>query len=69
MACRGGRGVLSPPWREPKHFGPAPLICIERRQIASRTALGWRAYLAVDDEVALYYPRCAEREFGQDENS
>jgi hypothetical protein len=30
-------------------------------------AAGWRAYLGVDDEVAIYCPDCAEREFGEDE--
>jgi hypothetical protein len=27
-------------------------------------APGWRAFLTIDDEVGVYCPECAEREFG-----
>ena len=43
------------------------LTCVECREAAYGDALGWRAYLSVDYEVAVYCPGCAEREFGEDE--
>jgi hypothetical protein len=40
------------------------LRCVE---CAATTADGhdWRAYLTTDDDVAVYCPECAGREFGQ----
>ncbi len=26
----------------------------------------WRAYLDVEDDLPVFYPECAEREFGED---
>jgi len=40
---------------------------VECRDAAQGDAISWRAYLSVDDEVAIYRPGCAEREFGEDE--
>ncbi len=45
------------------------LVCVECG-LRSETAPAWRAYLAgdpreaADDEVAIYCPDCAKREFG-----
>ena len=39
------------------------LRCVECGARADDRALGWRAYLTVDDEPATYCPGCAEREF------
>jgi hypothetical protein len=47
---------------------PAPLVCLEWTRSADNAALvGWCAYLSVDDEIGVYCPECAEREFGEDE--
>jgi hypothetical protein len=42
------------------------LICVECRRDSEEGAPGWRAFLTVDDETAVYCPKCAEREFGDD---
>ena len=44
---------------------PAVLVCVEcsRRCDASDDSRGWRAYLDDDDEVVVFCPDCAEREF------
>jgi hypothetical protein len=31
--------------------------------------VGWRSYLTVDDETAVYCPACADREFGEREEA
>lgn len=41
-----------------------PLVCVECEKPAPADARGWQAFLTVDDEVALYCPACARREFG-----
>jgi hypothetical protein len=41
------------------------LECVEcGRTSPPAEPAGWRAYLTVDDEVAVYCPDCAAREFG-----
>jgi hypothetical protein len=35
--------------------------------VAADGAQGWRAYLSYDNQVGIYCPDCAEREFGEDE--
>ncbi len=44
----------------------AVLVCAECSKRSELSARGWRAFLAVDDQVASYCPECAEREFGDD---
>lgn len=39
------------------------LTCIECERESQGRALGWRALIADDDEVAIYCPVCAAREF------
>lgn len=41
----------------------ARLVCVECGAEADEDARGWRGYLTVDDEFAVYCPACAEREF------
>ena len=43
------------------------LACVECEAIARGDVAGWRAYLTVEGEVAVYCVECAEREFGEDE--
>ena len=53
--------------QEPKP-GKAPaiaLICAECGAESPPDSAGWRAYLDADDTVAVFCPRCAEREFGE----
>jgi hypothetical protein len=38
-------------------------ICIECRTQSDSRAVGWRAYLGDDDEVVVFCPGCASREF------
>jgi hypothetical protein len=50
-----------------------PLVCAQCRVLSDPNARGWRGLLAfgdedvehdeAHDEVAVYYPACAEREF------
>jgi DNA-directed RNA polymerase subunit RPC12/RpoP len=40
------------------------LRCVECGKEATDSAIEWRGYLTDDDEVAIYCPDCAEREFG-----
>jgi hypothetical protein len=42
------------------------LACVECWRLPCGDATGWRAYLTGDDQVAIYCPDCAEREFGED---
>ena len=51
--------------REPPASKALPLPGAECGEKAADGATGWRAYLAVDDEVVFYCQRCAVREFGQ----
>ena len=46
---------------------PRRLVCFECEDVARGQAWGWRMYLDVDDELAVYCPDCAEREFGEDD--
>ena len=41
------------------------LECVECAA-RSEDGRGWRAVLTIDDEVGIYCPECAEREFGGD---
>ena len=43
------------------------LRCEECGVVSIDAAVGWRAYLTVDDEVAVYCPDCAAVEFGGDD--
>ena len=45
---------------------PKRLVCVECRQVAKSEASGWRAYLTSDHQLAIYCPRCGERESGAD---
>ncbi len=38
------------------------LQCCECGRVSDKDGRGWKAYLTVDDEVALYCPACAQRE-------
>ena len=38
-------------------------VCVECRKEAERGARGWRMYLTIDDEVAVYCPDRAREEF------
>jgi len=40
------------------------VICARCRLEASGAASGWRGYLTVDEELALYCPECSIAEFG-----
>ena len=40
------------------------LRCVECGKETMGSTLDWRANLTVDDEVCVYCPDCAEREFG-----
>lgn len=40
------------------------LRCVECHRTTTGNTHGWRAYLSVDEEVVIYCPYCAEREFG-----
>ena len=49
------------------HLGGAPLVCAECGRQPSEdenAADEWRAYLDVDDDLPVFCPECAEREFG-----
>ncbi len=41
------------------------LVCVECGA-ESEDAERWKAYLTIDDELAVYCPACAKREFGGD---
>jgi hypothetical protein len=41
------------------------LICAECAAGADPEARGWRVYLDCDDNVVMFCPECAEREFDQ----
>jgi hypothetical protein len=41
-----------------------PLCCVECGCVCLEGCRGWRAYLAGEDEVVVYCPACAVREFG-----
>jgi hypothetical protein len=43
---------------------PRRLGCVGCARVARGYAIGWRAYLTNEDQVAVYCPACAEREFG-----
>jgi hypothetical protein len=38
--------------------------CVECERLQPDGEPGWKMYVTVDDEPALYCPECAEREFG-----
>jgi len=40
-----------------------PLVCAECSRESPAGAEGWRGYLSVDDEVVMFCPECAKREF------
>jgi hypothetical protein len=40
------------------------LVCVECGACSETDASGSRAFLTVDDEAAIYCPRCAAAEFG-----
>lgn len=40
------------------------LECIECGKTDQQTH-GWKAHLTIDDNVAVYCPECADREFGE----
>ena len=42
------------------------LHCVECGQGAREDARGWKAYLTIDDEGAVFCPSCARREFEAD---
>jgi hypothetical protein len=42
------------------------LRCLECQTESEGTAAGWLAFLTDEDEVGIYCPTCAEREFGGD---
>ncbi len=47
----------------------APLVCAEcgwHPRDDENAADEWRAYVGVDDELHVFCPECAEREFGKD---
>jgi hypothetical protein len=49
------------------HLGGAPLVCAECGRQPSEdenAADEWRAYLDVDDDLPVFCPECAGREFG-----
>lgn len=52
---------------EKQTLKPSRLTCIECGQRARGEASGWRAYLKVNAEIAVYCAVCSEREFGEDE--
>jgi hypothetical protein len=39
------------------------LVCVECGRVSTARASGWRALVADEDEVAIYCPGCAAREF------
>ena len=41
------------------------IICVERATRSDQGAVRWRAYLSSDDEVVIFCPDCAVREFGE----
>jgi hypothetical protein len=42
------------------------LFCAECGCESEAGAVGWRAYLAHEDELFTFCPRCVEREFDRD---
>jgi hypothetical protein len=40
------------------------LLCAECAALSPPGAVGWRADLVGDEDVAVYCPECAAREFG-----
>jgi hypothetical protein len=44
---------------------PGHLTCSACPRVARGHAIGWRAYLTDDDDVAIYCPACAARAFGE----
>lgn len=40
------------------------LRCVECGLVSSGRDKGWEAHLTIDNEIGLYCPECAEREFG-----
>lgn len=40
-----------------------PLVCVECGLVSDDGAEGWRTYLTIDDEPAMYCPTCAREEF------
>lgn len=46
---------------------PRHLICEACGEAARGDATGWRAYIGLDDGIAIFCAVCAEREFGEDE--
>jgi len=40
------------------------LVCVECGAESEDGAVGWRAFLTVDDDVAVYCGDCAREEFG-----
>ena len=63
---------MTPPPRPGTESDPpaeAPLVCAEcgrQPRDDENAADEWRAYLDVDDELPVFCPECAEREFGGD---
>lgn len=41
------------------------LECVEGGRVSRENERGWTARLTVDDDVAVYYPECDRREFGE----
>jgi len=42
----------------------SPVLRCQECGAETETGEGWRAYLTIDDETAVYCPACARREFG-----
>lgn len=40
------------------------LVCVECAARSDKAAANWRAYISSDDEVVIFCPACARREFG-----
>lgn len=48
----------------PRNLPDSRLVCVGCARIGDEGAVGWRALLTVDDEIATYCPECAREEFG-----
>jgi hypothetical protein len=49
----------------PMSWKPPRNACAECGGERGDEERGWKAYLTVDDKVAVFCPECAEREFGE----
>ena len=61
--------VASQPQEERDPPAEGPPVCAEcgrQRPDDENAAEDWRAYLDVDDELPVFCPECADREFGED---